>query len=264
VTAGVVEDRVGTINAYVVLTDHQAEQLLRGYLRNLGPELAGVNEWDGPKPDLTALGRREADVDELLSRVIAGNGTTHYRFRRPRGGGNPVVWNATRYRLITIDRVELVGAEFVGHLPGRKSKLPASTATLAVFEDLVLGGEVVLIVIHLTAEVQVGDHYRTDLTHALRVRRHKRERQAVERLVRHFERTGALVRVAGDTNFDGMPLPPLTSCWVGHKRAEAAGTLGHRTVDYVYSRGHSADVQTQPTRSDHDAVVAVYRRKEKP
>jgi hypothetical protein len=189
---------------------------------------------------------------------------SHYRFRAPAGGGNPVVWNATRYRLISIDRVELVGAEFVGHLPGRKSRLPASTATVAVFEDLVLGGEVVLIVIHLTAEVQVGAGYRTDLAHRLRVRRHKRERARSSASSATSSAPGAVVRVVGDTNFDGMTLPPLTSCWVGHKRDEAAGTLGRRTVDYVFARGHSADVQTLPTRSDHDAVVAIYRRKEKP
>jgi hypothetical protein len=44
-----------------------------------------------------------------------------------------------------------------------------------------------------------------------------------------------VVRVVGDTNFDGMTLAPLTSCWVGHKRDEAAGTLGRRTVDYVFA-----------------------------
>lgn len=258
---GTIHDRVGTCNAYVVLTNDQAEALLRGYLRNLEPELAGINEWDGPKPDLTALAKRQAVVDRHLERVTDA---THFRYMRPPGGGNPVVWNSSRYRLLEIHRVELVGAEFVGHLPGRKSRLPATTATLAIFEDLVLGGQVALIVIHLTAEVQVGKDYRTDLAHRLRVRRHKRERRAVEQLVRDQERAARPVRVVGDTNFDGMTLPPLTSCWAGHTRAEAAGTLGRRTVDYVFARGHSSDVQTLPTRSDHDAVVAIYPRKETP
>lgn len=256
-----VDDHIGTCNAYVVLTNAQAEQLLRGVLRNLAPEILGLNEWDGPKPDLTTLKARQQDVDVLLAKVTGDPAATHYRFRRPNGGGNPVVWNSTRYRLISIDRVQLVGPERVGHLPGRKNRLPATTATLAIFEDLILGGQVAHIVIHLTAEVQDRTGaYRKDLKHRLRVRRHKRERAALQQLVRLQERGNRLVEVTGDTNFDSMPLPPLISCWVGHDREERAGTLGGRTVDYVYRRGHSRDVQTLDTRSDHDSVVAIYRR----
>lgn len=252
-------DRVGTINAFVELTDAQAEQLLRRYLRLLEPDLAGVNEWDGPKPDLDALRSHEHDVDDMLERSLDG---TRYRFRRPAGGGNPVIWNGEKRRLLSIGRVQLAGAQDVGRLPGRKTHLPASTATVAIFENLVLGGREALDVMHLTAEVQKGAGYRTDKAHAPRVNRHKHERAELEELVLRQQRAGLLTRVVGDTNFDGMKLPPLVSCWEGHSRAEAKGTLAHRTVDQVYGPGRASDVETLETLSDHDAVVATYPRKE--
>lgn len=251
-------DEIGTCNAYVVLSDAQAEQLLHDVLTDLQPGLLGIQEWDGPKPDLATLNVRGRAVDELLERTLQN---TRYRFARPAGGGNPVVWDASRYHLVSIKRRTLVGQEFVGHLAGRKSKLPASTVTVAVFEDQILGGHVTLIVMHLTAEVQAAGRYYTDLKHALRVRRHKRERAGVARIAA-AQRGRAYV--TGDTNFDDMNLPGLVPCWAGHARQEATGTLGHRTVDYVYAADRATRVQIKSTRSDHDTVVATYRRQENP
>lgn len=247
--------RVASVNAYVILTDPQADALLRGVLRNGTPDLAGIQEWDGPRPDLTAIRRR--DVDRLLRAAT----DDRYRFARPRGGGGPQVWNRDRYHLLFLDAEQLVGPEFVGHLPGRKSRLPASTASVGIYADRLDGGETVLINVHLTAEVQRGSGYRRDLAHRLRVRRHKRERRAIRRLARIHLRAGRRVFVVGDFNFDGLRLWPLVACWDGHPRKERAGTLGHRTVDYVFAETRADRVQVLTTRSDHDAVVAVYKEK---
>lgn len=251
-------DRVGSVNAYVVLSDDQAEQLLRTVLRVLAPGLCSIQEWDGPTPDLHTAGRQSIDVDVLIEHVTKG---THLRFVRPVGGGGPQVYDSSRYDLQKCYAETLVPAGFVGHLAGRKDRLPASLATVGLYFDGILNERVALIGPHLTAEVQKGKSYRTDAAHRLRVLRHRRERRALRLLVRRLQRKGWRVYVAGDTNFDGMPLAPLVSCWVNHQHAEAAGTLGARTPDIVYGPEKAADVETLPTRSDHDAVVAVYPRR---
>lgn len=177
-----------------------------------------------------------------------------YLFARPKGGGGPFVFDVRRLQLDSIDGVPLAPAGHVGHLAGRKSDLPESIATVAewTFEDesSLTGTD-----FHLTAEVQKGKGYRTDPAHALRVARHKVERHAL-----HHELTTQRGRrfAVGDSNFDGMLLPPLVSCWVGHDRAEAAGTLGDRTPDYVYAEDRAHEVTVIRDMSDHDAGVATY------
>lgn len=247
-------DRPGTCNIKVDLSDADAEQVLKRFLHVGHPQLAGILEWDGPKPDLNPR-----VTDERLQKATAD---TRYRFARPRDAGSPQVYDAVRYHLMSMLPVRLVGAEFVGHLPGRKSRLGPSTASVGIYEDRLLGGEATCIAAHLTAEVERGGGYRTDLAHRLRVRRHKRERRALARLVRKHQERGRRVYVVGDFNYDGMALEPLVACWVGHKRAEQSGTLGNRSVDYVYAEDRAMSVQVIPTKSDHDGVVAVYRRKE--
>lgn len=250
--------RIGTCNIKVTLSDADAEQVLHRFLNQGHPDLVGILEWDGPKPDKAALNTRRTD-----DRLRRATEHTPHKFARPRDGGSPQVYNAARYHLLEMTAATLVGAGFVGHLPGRKSTLQPSVASVGIYKDVLYGGQQVVIAAHLTAEVQKGRGYRTDLAHRARVRRHKRERAALGRLVRKYERTGRPVSVVGDTNYDGMVLPPLVSCWVGHKRAEQAGTLGGRSVDYVFAADRACSVQVIPTKSDHDGVVAVYVSKEK-
>jgi hypothetical protein len=252
-----VEDQVGSCNAYVMLTDRQRVTLIRNVLTQGAPGLLGVQEWAGPKPDLTDLTRRRRAIDDLL---MDATSRTFYKFGRPKGGG-PLVWDSSRYDLQKLYTEQLVGPGFVGHLTGRRDRLGPSLATVGVFVDEVLDEDAALVDVHLTAEVQKGKGYRTDPDHLLRVLRHRRERRALRLLVRRLRRERIRVYVTGDTNYDGMTLPPLISCWVGHPDQEAAGTLGSRTPDYVYGPQRAASVMRIPTRSDHDAVVATYRRK---
>lgn len=236
-----VEDRVGTCNALVKLADAQAVQLLLGVLRDGAPGLLGLQEWDGPAPDLSR---------------------THWRFARPREGGGPQVYDASRYDLQSIDAVELVPAGKVGHLPGRKDNLPASIATVGRYVDELLDERVALVNFHFTAEVQdVHGDYRLDQDHRARVFRHKAERRALRRLTVKLKRKNDRVYVVGDANFHRMLFAPLTSCWDDHPREEAAGTLGNRTPDYVFAPQKSSRVIRITTRSDHKTVVAVYPRR---
>ena len=76
------------------------------------------------------------------------------------------------------------------------------------------------------------------------------------RLVRRQLLLGRRVYVAGDTNWDEMPLPPLVSCWSDRR---PIGTLGRRTVDVIYAEQAASKVRTLDVGSDHRAVIASYR-----
>ncbi len=143
--------------------------------------------------------------------------------------------------------------EFVGHLPGRRSKLGTSWATEAH-----LTNNVVLINYHLTAEIQNGDGgYKTDPAHRLRVMRHKREKRRLGRRARALHRRGRVVYLIGDGNFDGIQFGRFTSCWEGNE--DKPGTLGWRKPDCVHTTRSASSVATFRTRSDHRALAAYYR-----
>jgi hypothetical protein len=239
-------DVVASANIKDTLPDGAASQAVArviGQLPSAGhkPELLGLQEWDGAAPA-----------------CIKG---TVYRFVRAEGGGGPVIYDTTRYGLQHTKTSRLAPAQFVGVLPGRKSHLGESKAACYFFSDELGHDDVVLINVHLTAEIQTGKGYRTDAKHRLRVARHKLERAHLGVLVRWHIQRGRRVYVTGDTNFDSMPLAPLVPCWSGHADIEAQGTLGARTVDYVYAPDGATAVRRVPTASDHDAVVATYIRK---
>lgn len=173
---------------------------------------------------------------------------------RPAGGGGPIV-HAARYSSLHCRAVTLARAEVMGHLIGRKNRLPASVANLTVLHDDETGDDLAVINFHLTAEVQSAGRYRRDVAHRLRVQRHKRERRRLSALVRAQQRKGRVVYALGDSNFDGFALPPLRSCWRGRK----GGTLDGRAVDIVFAETEADTVKTVVTGSDHRAVVCVYR-----
>lgn len=235
----IVLDVIGSINVKDTLNDADAESCVHRWLDE-GVELGGLQEFGKQR-------------DPILAKL--GNG--HIRHGRGDNGGGPLVWNSTRYGLARkIKSKTLAGPGFVGRLVGRRSKLGPSVATVGVFHDEILGERVTLINIHLTAEVQLGATYRNDANHAARVRRHKAERRALGRLVRAHRLRGNRVLVVGDTNYDGFDCPPLVSCW----RNRPGHTLGDRAVDVVLAPERADSVQTIPTKSDHDALVATYRR----
>lgn len=229
--------RVATANVRVTLDHLQAAQALQSVLE-LNPDVGGLQEW--PK------GR-----DALLKAAPA------YDFARNDAGGGPVFWRRDRYGLLRCRAVVLHGRSFVGRLVGRKSTLPPSVATLAVLCDDETDGEVTVINYHLTAEVQHGGAYRSDRAHRPRVRRHKREVHKLARVARRQARKGRKVILLGDTNFDGLRIKGLTSCWVAAGLAKG-GTLGNRRVDIIFATSAPKQIRLVKTPSDHRAVIADY------
>lgn len=228
-------DRVGTANIRVTLSLEEAIAALLHVLEVGRPGLLGVQEWGHP-----------------LVRLPDG-----YLMARA-GGGGPVVYQGERYRLHGIRGVVIAAAQDVGHLAGRRDHLGASILTVAIFDDQETDEAATLANMHLTAEVQLGKVYRADPDHRLRVERHKDERRGIRHELAAVAGAAYLV---GDTNFDGMKVAGMRSCWDSAPHLEGAGTLGGRTPDYVYGRGRATHVQVIPTASDHDAVVATYPRR---
>lgn len=113
---------------------------------------------------------------------------------------------------------------------------------------------VVLIDFHMTAEVQQGDHYRTDLQHRLRVMRHKREKRRLGRRARMHQRRGRETYSAGDGNYAGMELGGFVNCW----KDRHGGDLGGRPVSIVFADGKPLDLELIVTKSDHRTVVCTY------
>ena len=198
----------------------------------------------------TYAGLQEWGEDKLLAAAKERG----YGYARGEGGA-PVLFDLDRTGLLHVGAHRIARREFVGHLAARKSRLPASVLTEAVFEDDELG-EVALLDGHFTAEVQSGGRYRRDAAHRLRVHRHKRERRRTARRARWHARKGRVVFVTVDGNFDGLTLRGVASCWSGRK---STGTLGRRTVDIVFANRAANAVRTFATGSDHRAVVVTYR-----
>lgn len=211
----------------------------------------GISAVLAKRPRYLALQEVGPDRNSVLRKVAE-----HYGYRLVRGkGGPPILYDPLDAEVLRVRTPTLSRASFVGHLPGRKSTLPASKATEVHFEDDVLG-DVVVIDAHLDAEVQAGGGYRTDSAHRPRVRRHKRQCRRLRRRARRHVARGRKVFICLDGNFDRLELPPLVSCWVGQI---ARGTLGKRAVDIVFADVSSDAVETVVTGSDHRAVVSVYR-----
>lgn len=237
---GLVEDRIGVANLRYTMSDAEVE--------------AGIRLMLEQAVEILALAEVGPNRDHVLDTVCQGN---HFAWARAKGGG-PVLHNQSRYGLLSCKPVLLARREYVGHLVGRKDRLPPSIATECVYEDEVLGRQVVDLSYHLTAEVQTGKRYRRDPAHWLRVARHKREKRRLRRRRRFHIRRGRIVYLNGDGNFDGLQLPPSVSCWEGHRGA----TLGPRAVDCVHTDiAPEHEPRTVRTKSDHRGVVVVYSRR---
>jgi hypothetical protein len=232
--------RVLTANIRDTIDFDTARADLLRVLDQVLPTLGGLQEWS-----------RSRDP------ILDASGYSHAR--GPKGGG-PVLWDEQRHRLRAVRSIRLARAEFVGHLPGRRSRLGPSWCTEAILDDLPGdgpdGSQTVVLNYHLTAEVQVGSGYRRDLKHRLRVMRHKREKRRLGRRARMHLRRGRRVFALGDSNYAGMRLGGFVSCWEGHD----GGTLGSRAVDIVYAeRRPLGKPRTLKTHSDHRAVAVDYK-----
>lgn len=232
-----VRDRIGTANIRYTLSDKAALAAVRKVITEARPEILGLEEWHRPSSVLAQITSR-----------------SYYKVARAEHGP-PMLYDASRYTLLRTRNVTLAPEQHVGFLPGRKTTLPASIATLAIFWDEVLLIEVSAIRFHLTAEVQRGKGYRETVAHLRRVLRHKTERRRLRKVGIRQRRKGRRVYLEGDGNFDGLRLRGFVSCWEGRK---PKGTLGNRAVDIIFASTPARDVRTIETASDHRAVVAVY------
>lgn len=243
--------RVASINLRFTLSGAAFEKGLREVLRD--------------RPDLAALQEAGTNRDGILERVARDLGYGWCRPKSPNGDPTmPVMWRVDHYRLRSCRAVRLARREYVGHLPGRKDRLPASWATEAVFTTLrptSNSGDdapsTVLLNYHLTAEVQMGAGYLKDAAHALRVLRHRREKRRLGKRARMHKRRGRETRAAGDGNYDGMTLGGFVSCWEA-PHPGIRGTLGNRAVDIIFADRKPGKLWTVETPSDHDAVVVTY------
>lgn len=231
--------RVLTMNEKDTLPADVARADLLHVLDLTRPTIAALEEW-GPSRD----------------RILDACG---YSWARgPRGGG-PVLWDEKAHTKHAVRSVRLAFPELVGHLAGRKTRLGANFASEVILNDLPGAGpdgsQTVVIEYHLTAEVQYGDGYRTDLAHRLRVRRHKAEKRRLGKRARMHKRRGRKVIVLGDSNFAGMKLGGFINCWDGHP----GGSLGGRPVDIVFAEdAPNGSPRVLKTHSDHLAVVVTY------
>lgn len=232
-----------TSNLEFTLSDKQFEAGLRAVLAK-DPDWVAVQE---------ALTHRDA----ILNRVCAELG---YAWARA-DGGEPVLWKVARYgdKPRSVHPVLLARREFVGHIPGRKDRLPASIATEVCLDDLWRpdGAVTVILDYHMTAEVQDvrgGGGYKKDPVHLPRVLRHKREKRRLGRRARMQCRRGRDVYPAGDGNFAGMTLGGFVNCWEGRK----GGDLGGRPVSIIFADKKPGDLELIHTPSDHLSVVCTY------
>jgi hypothetical protein len=205
-------------------------------------------------PDILALQEAGENRDVILDRVGKQLG---YSWARAKGG-SPIMWRTSRYVERSVRPVVLARAEFVGHIPGRKDRLPASIATELILEETAKHGDVLAVYdYHFTAEVQDvkgGNGYKKDLVHRPRVMRHKREKRRLGARMRKQERNAREVKAAGDGNFSGMQIGGFVNCWEDRN----GGTLGGRPVDIIFADRKPSRLDTIETPSDHDSLVCTY------
>jgi hypothetical protein len=244
---------VATANVLYTLGPDDARAAL-GDVLALGPDLVGLQEWYPSRLGLLLETGSVGPVPSLGARAI----------RRERAGHGDYLWNLPLLGGCAVgaraDRFELRGCRprlLSG--PGRADRgdrflglEPPRLATVSTYLDRHLDQTVALVSYHLVSGVQTRGTYRPDRPGL--VERHRREVRRLEALVAGLLAAGHVVHAVGDSNFDGMRLPGLTSAWEG--RETASGTLGpNRKVDDVHGPGGAELVTTVATSSDHLAVV---------
>jgi hypothetical protein len=247
-----VRTTVATANILYTLADSEARTALDDVL-HLAPDLVGLQEWYPSRVGLLRESGRVGLVPSIgLHLSAGGRGSREYVWSLPVLGGCVVGARADRLELRSCHAVPLSA-------PGRADREdrflglePPRLATVGVYLDRQLGRSVALVDYHLVSGVQARGQYRADRPRL--VERHRREVRRLARLVSHLLAAGHVVHAVGDSNFDGLRLPGLTSAWEG--REQAPGTLGpSRHVDDVHGPGRAELVTALRTPSDHRALV---------
>jgi hypothetical protein len=244
---------VATANVLCTLRRDEARTALRGVL-DAGPDLVGLQEWGLSRRRLL----RETGSLQLVAPPgvcfprRAALGRLDYVWVSPVLGGCAVGARADRFEPLDC-RVRLLAG--VGRSDRGARSLPVSPprfATVAVFRDRQRDETVCLLDFHLTPGVQSAGRYRED--RPLLSARHRREVRTLSRLAGEQLALGRAVYAVGDSNFDGLRLPGLTSAWDGRERDP--GTLGpRRKIDDVHGPGPATSVTLLASASDHKAVV---------
>jgi hypothetical protein len=216
----------------------------------LEPDLVGLQEWYPRRWRI--LGRTGRVRFSPGARLRLPGNAAPYLWNAPVLGGCVVGARADRFEPIS-SRVRLLSrpglSDRVAH---RRTMEPGRIATVSVYRDLLSDRTVSLVNFHLVSGIQARGSYRQDRP-AL-VERHQHEVLVLRTIVEEQLALGHVVHATGDSNFDGLRLPGLTSAWEG--RDHHPGTLGSlRKVDDVHGPGPAEVVTLVTTGSDHRAIV---------
>jgi len=245
---------VASANIQDALDPVQAQGALRSVL-DLAPDLVGLQEWSPARFRILARTGHLGLVPDLGVRLprSAAEATPTYLWNTPLVGGCAVGARTDRFELVRCRTRLLSRPGLADREPHRRTLEPGRAATVAVYRDLLIDRTVCLVNYHLVSGVQTGGRYRWD--RPVLTARHRLEVQVLRALVREQLALGHVVHATGDSNFDGLRIPGLTSTWEG--RELHAGTLGpRRKVDDVHGPGPAEAVTLVTTGSDHRAVVA--------
>jgi hypothetical protein len=200
---------VATANVLYTLGADSARRALAGVLAH-EPDLVALQEWHLSRVPLL----RETGHVGLVPQIGG-------RLRRTREEGPDYLWNsppmggcavgarADRYELLSC-RSRLLSAPGRADRPDRRLGMePPRAATVAVYRERSSGRRVSLVDYHLAPGVQARGEYRADRPRL--VGRHRHEVRVVQRLVRERLAAGDVVYAAGDSNYDGLRIPGLTS-----------------------------------------------------
>lgn len=227
-----------------------AEAIVRDLI-DAGADLVGLQEW----------GASRAPVLNALDRDDWGHA----------GQRRPVLFDRARYDLLQTFIVTLVPAGRVNAVPGKRGKAGAVVVRVARLYDRKLAAGVTVLNYHLPAASSKRGHPRR----TLRGRRHADAALALSMLWRDERRRPGVAQVfaLGDSNQDAraalaekhprslnrrMSQAGATTCWLGNM--PETGTHGHRVIDEVYTHQPALRVRQLRNASDHDAVLATYRR----
>ena len=227
--------RVATANIRDGLPRREAGTALR-LVADQDPDLIALQEWS------------------LLRRGLLRQSAPGYEWHTPLVGGCPVGVRRERFEVLRRGTRALSWPGLVSPSPRRWSVVPGRAAGVVVCRDRAGGGVVAMVSFHLVPGVQAGGVYRRDRESL--AGRHRRESERLEHLVADLGNGAHRVCAAGDTNFHGLQLAGLVSCWSGHR---APGTLGTRLVDTVFWPTAADSVTLVETPSDHRAVIATVR-----
>jgi hypothetical protein len=244
---------VATANVLYTLGKGQARTALREVLA-LEPDLVGLQEWYPSRLEILRETGRVGPVPRYRIRQDLPNarGSGGYVWNLPLVGGCVVGARADRFELLACRARWLSWPGFADR-EGRFLGLePPRPATVAIYRDRRLDQTVALVDYHLVSGVQFRGRYRADLPRL--VARHRREVRRLREVVAALLADGHVVHAVGDSNFDGLRLPGLTSAWQG--RESEPGTLGPvRHVDDVHGPGPAELLTSLRTPSDHRALV---------